>query len=141
MQAPICGGEQHFSCSEYDALRRYVQDLEQQLGALTLSNAQLLHELNKSDARLRSSLRLQGARGARDPQEPPRQPQEGPQFTERASRFSAPARSSVPAASSEGHQRGRGAPSVVRKPRFHSRFPSGGGDARDASAPAAYKRN
>lgn len=144
MQAPVCGGEQPVSCSEYDALRRYVQDLEHKLGALTLSNAQLFHELNKSDARLRSSLKSQGARGARDPQEPPRLPQQGPQHTDRASRFHAPARPSVPAVS-EAHRAGRGAPRVVRNPRLQSRFAGGsgygGGDARDAPTPVMYKRN
>ena len=53
--------ETHASMSEYDALHSLVRDLEQKNRVLARSNSQLLDEMNRSDARLRSALASSGA--------------------------------------------------------------------------------
>ena len=58
---PLRVPETHASFSEYDALHRLVSELEQQNRTLTRQNAQLVHSVNKSDARLRSLMGPSGA--------------------------------------------------------------------------------
>ena len=67
---PLRAPETHASFSEYDALHRLVSELEQQNRTLTRQNAQLVHSVNKSDARLRSLMGPSGAtREAREARE------------------------------------------------------------------------